>query len=224
MVSEAARSGRCLPVLFCLGEPELEPDVLALLKRQGTALYQVSENVLTAVCDTQSPQPMVASCEMAPPAKKLEDCRSCILLDGIQDPGNMGTILRTADAMGIDLVVAAGCVELYNPKVVRSTMGSLFRQPVLVADGPQGVLEEMSRQGWNILASVLDDTARSAGETDFSGRVCVIIGNEAHGVSPLAVEKSTGRVYIPMSGGAESLNAGVAAGILMWEMAKACKK
>jgi TrmH family RNA methyltransferase len=224
MIGEALRSGQHLTTLLYTEESALEPEWKQQLEAQGTAVYAVAPHVLEAVTDTRTPQPVAASCVMALRERPLEECSTCLLLDGLQDPGNMGTILRTAEAMGMDLVIAAGCVELFNPKVVRSTMGSLFRQPVLCVEEPCAILERMRREGFTIWASLLDDQAQSVAHTTLGGKVCVMVGNEAHGVSPQAAALSHGGLYIDMMGQVESLNAGVAAGILMWEMARAHKQ
>lgn len=218
MVGEALSSGCHLQTVCYVEGKTPDPILQSRLQQAGAHLFTVSSHVMQAVCETETPQGVVASCSfVAPPAQWGE---RCIYLDGIQDPGNLGTILRTADAMGIDLVVAAGCVDLYNPKVVRSTMGSLFRQQVLVTDNGISILQQMKEQGWRILASVLDCHAQPLQGTAFTGKICIIIGNESRGVSQQALLCSHDTVYIPMTGGAESLNAAIAAGIFMWELRK----
>lgn len=218
MVEEALSSGCHIKTVFYVEGKVPKQSLYEPLQQCGAHLFAVSDHVMQTVCETETPQGVVASCSFRPIPTQWGT--RCIYLDGIQDPGNLGTILRTADAMGIDLVVAAGCVDLYNPKVVRSTMGSLFRQQVLVTEQGTQVLEQMKQQGWTILASVLDHQAQPLQQVDLSGKICVIIGNEGRGVSQQVLACSHGTVYIPMAGGAESLNAGIAAGIFMWELAK----
>lgn len=217
MLGEALTSGCVIQTVLVSEQKPLSSALEQLLTQQGAHLFTVSDHVLQSVCDTETPQGSVASCSFRPAPTHWGS--QCIYLDGLQDPGNMGTILRTADAMGIDLVVAAGCVDLYNPKVVRSTMGSLFRQQVLVTDQGTAILQQMRKDGWRVLSSVLDAAAQPLTQANLTGKVCIVIGNEGRGVSQQVLDCSDGTVYIPMSGGAESLNAGIAAGIFMWELA-----
>lgn len=217
MLGEALSSGCTIGTVLISEQKPLSPALEQQLKDQGAHLFAVSDHVLQTVCDTETPQGSVASCSFRPEPAQWGS--RCIYLDGLQDPGNMGTILRTADAMGIDLVIAAGCVDVYNPKVVRSTMGSLFRQQVLVTDQGTEILQQMRKDGWRVLSSVLDAAAQPLPQADLTGKVCIVIGNEGRGVSQQVLACSDGTVYIPMRGGAESLNAGIAAGIFMWELA-----
>ncbi|MBR5245471.1 MAG: RNA methyltransferase, partial [Clostridia bacterium] len=139
-----------------------------------------------------------------------------LALDSLRDPGNMGTILRTADAFGLDGVILLGdCVDVYSPKVVRSAMGSLFntRLYAMTAEELKSQLDEL---GIPLYAATLAADSRPVTQLDLK-RSCVIIGNEAHGVSAETIACCTGSVIVPIQS-AESLNAGVAAGILMWEM------
>lgn len=217
MLGEALSSDCTIETVLISEKKTLSPVLAQQLEQQGAHLFVVSDHVLQTVCDTETPQGSVASCSFRPAPTQWGS--RCIYLDGLQDPGNMGTILRTADAMGIDLVIAADCVDLYNPKVVRSTMGSLFRQQVLVTDQGMEILQQMRADGWRVLSSVLDEAAQPLPQANLTGKVCIVVGNEGRGVSQQVLACSDGTVYIPMSGGAESLNAGIAAGIFMWELA-----
>ncbi|HPR79524.1 MAG TPA: RNA methyltransferase, partial [Candidatus Limiplasma sp.] len=142
-----------------------------------------------------------------------------ILLENVQDPGNVGTILRTADASGFQTcILTPGCADPFSPKALRATMGSVFRVPCVQSDDAAQTVLTLKTAGYAVLASVLD------GE-DFYNRpklpqkVCVIIGNEGAGITPQTVAEATHRFRLPMRGGAESLNAAVAAAILMYEIA-----
>jgi TrmH family RNA methyltransferase len=136
-----------------------------------------------------------------------------ILLDGISDPGNMGTILRTADWFGFDEIICSeDTVELYNPKVVQSTMGSLFRVKVIYTDLPK-YIESIAEKGFAIAGADLDGV--NAFEYQFPEKTALVIGSESHGIRPNVESLLTQKVHIPGSGNAESLNAGIAAGILL---------
>ena len=139
-----------------------------------------------------------------------------LALDSLRDPGNMGTILRTAAAFGLDGVILLGdCVDVYSPKVVRSAMGSLFSAR-LYAMTAEKLKTQLDGLDIPLYAATLAADSRPVTQLDLK-RSCVIIGNEAHGVSPETIACCTGSVIVPIES-AESLNAGVAAGILMWEM------
>jgi TrmH family RNA methyltransferase len=139
-----------------------------------------------------------------------------LLLDEIQDPGNLGTILRTAEAAGVDAVVLGkGSVDLYNGKVMRATMGALFRLPVFSRSLPE-MAEEWRAQGGRLLVSSLRDDSVAYDEADYSGKTAIVIGNEGRGVSSALIEKADQLVHIPIYGQAESLNAAVAAGIFVY--------
>jgi TrmH family RNA methyltransferase len=140
-----------------------------------------------------------------------------LMLDEIQDPGNLGTILRTAEAAGVDAVVLGkGSVDLFNGKVVRATMGALFRLPVFTQPLVE-VTASLKRLGTRILVSSLNEGSLAYDEADYSGKIGMVIGNEGRGVSADMTQMADSLVHIPLYGRAESLNAAVAAGILVYE-------
>ena len=178
----------------------------------------VPDFVLEAVCDTKTPQGACAAFEM-PKTIPLEAApERLVALDGVQDPGNVGTIWRTADAAGFQgILLGAGCADAMSNKVQRAAMGSGFRLPALQAANLAEALGELRRKGWKVFASALD------GEDFYRrpemGEKCIlVIGSEARGISPSVREQADCLVKLPMRGGAESLNAAVAAGIMMYEM------
>ncbi len=153
--------------------------------------------------------------------KKSEDTSFVVLLDGVADPGNFGAVLRSADAFGVDTVyTGAGSADLYNPKTVRSCMGSLFRVDVRRAQNLADEVRRLREEGFRIYATALDARSEDIRRVDFTGKVGFVIGNEGHGVSKEVLDACTGSVIIPMSEGPESLNAAVASGVVMWEAAR----
>ena len=141
------------------------------------------------------------------------------LLDRLQDPGNLGTIIRGAEAFGVTaLVLGPGCPDCFSPKVLRSTMGSLFRQPVFHTGDLPGSIRRMGEEGFAVYAAMLDPAARTVQQLPKSGGLGVVIGTEGRGVSPEVAAACAGSVYIPMAPAIESLNAAAAASVLMWEM------
>ena len=172
--------------------------------------------VLDSASAVESPQGVLFSCAM--PKLEAGPGGRVLLLDRLQDTGNIGTIIRTADAFGIDAVVADGCADFWNPKTVRATMGALFRVPVFSCPMKEAI-DACRAGGIRVYAAVLSRGAKAPSEIDMS-RCGVIIGNEGAGVRKEVSEYADGCVFIPMPGQAESLNAAIAASILMWEMTR----
>ncbi len=144
-----------------------------------------------------------------------------LLCESLRDPGNVGTVVRTAFAFGIDWLILSGdCADLYNPKVLRGAMGTLFSQRILRVDDLAAVIEMMRASGRRVYAAALDESARQLGSFAFGKADSAVIGNEGHGLSAAVLDACDASVYIPMAGDAESLNASVAAAVLMWEMCR----
>lgn len=140
-----------------------------------------------------------------------------IILENVQDPGNVGTILRTANAMGIGAALLLGqCADLYNPKTVRSTMGAVFRQPVIETD-TDGLKAFLAENNLKLYGAALSEKARDIRTLDLKNHA-VAVGSEGAGLSEKLLSMCDGQLIIPMAGGAQSLNAAVAASIIMWEM------
>ena len=153
------------------------------------------------------------------PAMRLpEPLRRVIVLEGVQDPGNVGTIIRTADAAGLDGVLLSNqCADVFSPKVLRATMGSIFRMNLRTTDDLPGELTKLREKGYSILSSQLDGTPFYEREK-VAEQFALVIGNEGNGVSEQVQQTATHRVRLPMRGGAESLNAAIAAAIMMYEL------
>ena len=147
-----------------------------------------------------------------------------IFLDGVQDPGNMGTIIRTCDAFNLDgIIIGPGSVDPYNPKVVRATMGSIFRVPLYISNDSLETIADLSQGGLNIFSTSLEGSIPSY-DIDYKEGFVLVIGNESNGVQDPIIKKSDKLIKIPMPGFAESLNAGVAASIIMYEAMKSKRK
>ncbi|MCH5193610.1 MAG: RNA methyltransferase [Oscillospiraceae bacterium] len=184
--------------------------------------FIVPEELAAYLSDTDSPQGIFAICE-AP--RKVSADRTIksggkyILLHSVQDPGNLGTIIRTADAVGVDGVFLAECCDLYNPKVIRSTMGSIFRLCVSEVKFDE-VFPLFKERGVRTYAAVIDSDAVSLTDCDFSEGGAVLIGNEGNGLPKEVSDLCDVRLTIKMQGNVNSLNAAMAAGIIMWELKK----
>lgn len=184
--------------------------------------FLISEEIAAHMADTDNSQGIFAVCRNAERLSAADIVKGggrYILLHRLQDPGNLGTIIRTADAVGLDGVFLAECCELYNPKTVRATMGSLFRVNISETAIDE-VFPLFERQGVPTFAAVVDGDAVSLTECDFSRGGAVLIGNEGSGL-PEEVSGLCGtRMSIMMKGSINSLNAAMAAGIIMWELEK----
>lgn len=178
-------------------------------------VVRVSRKVFAHISQTQAPQGIAAVIKIKREIKRKGNY--FVLIDAIQDPGNLGTIIRTADAVGMDAVVLGkGTVDLYNDKVVRATQGSLFHIPVYETDLLTEV-EQLKSEGVAIWVTALE-AAEYYQETTVPEKVALIFGNEGSGVSEELLSASDKRVKIPIYGQAESLNVSVAAGILMYHV------
>ena len=179
--------------------------------------YVMPEHVFAAVCDTKTPQGAAAVVRMQ---DSLAAGKRLVALDGVQDPGNVGTILRTADAAGFDgVILSEQCADIFSPKVLRATMGSIFRMGVRVTNDLPGQLTALRDDGCSILSSQLDGTPFYEREP-VGEQFVLVIGSEGNGVTDEVKAVATHRVKLPMRGGAESLNAAVAAGIMMYELTR----
>jgi TrmH family RNA methyltransferase len=192
----------------------------------GAPVHRVTDRAAKALSDTVTPVGLVAVCTM--PQPRLTD----VLADGPQlvavavetsEPGNAGTLIRLADAMGADAVVLAGnSVDPYNGKCLRSSAGSIFALPVLSEPDTEGVIAALRGVGLQVLATTLDGET-SLVDADVSRATAWLFGSEAHGLAPEVAALADARVHIPMRGGAESLNVAAAAAICLYESSRASR-
>ena len=190
----------------------------------GCRLVQVSEGVMKAVSPMETPQGVVFSCVSMrhdPPERLEPDAygrQRDLLLDGVQDPGNVGTILRTADAFGWTAILLPGCAGVNNPKTVRAAMGVHFRR-VIYRDTLDHAAALVREAGLPLYAAALGEDTLDVRQADLA-RCAVIIGSEGRGVSPQALALCDHTLKIPMNKTCESLNAAAAAAVVLWEGAR----
>ena len=183
----------------------------------------VPEETFKKISDTMTPQGIL--CVMDRMEYTLEDLLkkdnpTLMVLEDLQDPGNLGTIMRTGEGAGIDgVILSKGCVDIYNPKTIRSTMGSIYRVPFLYTDDLLGDLEKLHEKGITTYAAHLKGKG-FYDEESYKGPTAFLIGNEGNGLSDEISEKARQYIKIPMEGKLESLNAAVAAAILMYEASR----
>lgn len=184
----------------------------------------VSDEIAGYISDTETPQGIICLCSLLDKQFSMDTIDisgKYIALENIQDPTNLGTIIRTAAALGVyGMILSVGCCDIYNPKVLRGSMGALFKVPFLRECDMDLTLKNLKEKGFNTYAAVLNDAAIDVKKVTFGGSSICVIGNEGNGLTDKTVESCTHKVTIKMTKDSESLNASVAAGILMWEMMK----
>lgn len=193
-------------------------DILETAKVRGAAIQMVEERIFKKLSNTQTPQGVMA---VAPIVRMgldqvlLKD--HIMVADGIGDPGNMGTIIRTAAAFGFEgLITTLGSVDIYSPKVVRATQGAIFRSVFVEHVEPTECVRNL--QGTHKIYSLVPHDGKSIDAVDISPKLALVIGAEISGVDPIFIKATDHLVRIPMTGRVESLNAAVAAGIAMFEL------
>lgn len=176
---------------------------------------QVSRQLMEQISMMEAPEGALFLCAM-PEETEGDICPGTLVLDGIQDPGNVGTILRTADALDVPVLLTEGCADPYNPKTVRATMGAIFRNPPRQISR-ESLVKACREKEIPLLATALSHGAKDLRNADLKSGA-VIIGSEGQGVSKYLLEQSDGHIIIPMHPRCESLNAASAASIVLWEM------
>lgn len=199
----------------CLNSGELDKDTLYEIAKFN--IIYVTKKVFDILTDVKTPQGIIAVIGKKNVSELVDYAQDIIIaLDDIQDPGNLGTILRTVDSANLNqIILSKGSADPYNPKVVRSTMGAIFRVNIIEADNLKEKLLEAQENDFKIMVTSLN-TKNSIYDVDFNKKV-IVIGNEANGVSAQIQEIADEKVKIPMLGKTESLNASVAAGIMIYE-------
>ena len=183
------------------------------------SVFTVADDIFGKICETVTPQGIL--CVMRRKEYDLSDIPHdrLLLLENIQDPGNLGTMVRTAEAAGITgIIMSSDTVEIYSPKVTRSTMGSIFRVPFLYSDDIRGTIEDLKEKGVTVYGAYLHG-GKPYNSVRYEQPCAVLIGNEGNGITDGTIEKVSERIFIPMHGEIESLNAAIAAALIMYEMA-----
>ncbi|MGE8078529.1 TrmH family RNA methyltransferase [Peribacillus loiseleuriae] len=215
LVEEALKEGDIVREVIV----SIEATIPGKFKLEGTEVTYVTSEVLHAISDTETPQGIAAICDQK--NIRFEDLspKKMLLIDAVQDPGNIGTMIRTADAAGIDAVILGeGCADAYNPKVIRSTQGSIFHMPVLKGNLTE-IIGALKEQDIPVYGTALEK-AVSYAQVEKSETFALLVGNEGQGVDKKLLAQTTQNLYIPIFGKSESLNVGIAAGILMYHLRK----
>lgn len=197
-------------------------ELLYQLEQKNIKIYKTTNKLFLEMVDTENTQGILGVLkykERDMVNNINDDDKFVLILDRIQDPGNMGTIIRTADSAGVDgIILLKGCVDIYNPKVIRSTMGSIFNMNIINTTQEEAV-DVLKKQGFSIVSSYLQ-TDNYYHQTTYDGKIALVIGNEANGINEQLISESDKLIKIPIYGDAESLNAAISAAILMYEIKK----
>ena len=214
MLKEAISEKAEIDTIIIREDTELDFKLDSELEKK---VIHVTKNVFETISDVVSPQGVLVVINKKIDDNKISKHEEYILaLDGIQDPGNLGTIIRTADSANIkQILVSKDTVDSYSPKVVRSTMGAIYRVKIIECEDLAKTLKSLQTTGFEIVTTDLH-TDKSIYDMNYNKKI-VVIGNEANGVTPEIKELSNYRVKIPMLGKTESLNAAVATGIMIYE-------
>lgn len=216
-VEEALKSNFKIKYLFISEKNEGKFKELGFDKLvNNTKVFKVTDDVMKQICSTETPQGIAAVVEY-----KNEDLLIkkgfYILVDKVQDPGNIGTIIRSANAAGaLGVIVTRGTVDVYNDKTLRATMGSIFKIPIIFEDKDFSNIDKLKAVGFKLITSSLN-TSYNFYDVDLTEKIIIAVGNEGNGISEEVMNLGDVSVKIPMPGDAESLNVGVAASIMMFE-------
>ncbi len=234
LLQEALNADMDIRYVVC--REDTESCISPIAERAGAdTLAVVSEAVFDKISEEKAPEGVVTVCAMPQALHARAEAETCarliqngekiLLAESLRDPGNLGTVMRSCFALGIDrLILTSDCAELYNPRTLRAAMGAIFRLPTLtVSDSLTELISALRKNGRRVFATALHTEAKTLGELRIREGDCFVIGNEGHGLSEETVEACTGAAVIPMREGAESLNAAAAAAICIWETVRADK-
>lgn len=224
LFSEAVRSGVTLEKIFVTEKhlsyaKNLAPDA---------DIIEVTDSVIEKISSEKSPEGIICVAKYIDKIHNINKIynmeefsgsnRRVLILSSLRDPGNLGTVIRSASAFGVEeIIMSSDCADIYNSKTVRGSMGTLFRQRLTVVPDLSSTVKTMKDGGYKVCAAVLDHKAERLDKMKIDKKTAFIIGNEGHGIAPDVIEAAGNTVYIPMAEGVESLNASAAAAVFMWQ-------
>ena len=218
LLKEALRSDFRVKYIIYTGDA---PEIKAVYPQ----MIQVTREVYKKITDEDGFEGVMCILEKPDAQSCIKYEKPVIILDNLQNPGNVGAIIRTAEAVcDADIILTGGCADIYSGKTQRAAMGAIFRQKIKISKNMKRELEILKEKGYNIFAAYLGEGARSIESVKFEGRYAVIFGSEGSGLSAEIAEMCDERIIIPINAESESLNVSVAAGIILWEMQKRAKR
>lgn len=224
--AEAVASGLCKYLIVAESSVESESICRIVSSADDSCeIIVMPESTFCKVSTESAPQGIISVCSV--PSNRLygigtelKKTDRIIALEGVRDPGNLGAVIRSALAFGFDCVITADCADVYSPKTVRASMGALFSIPVLECDSLASALCDLKKSGRRIFGAVLNEKSLEFGTYSLDVSDVAVIGNEGHGLSDEIKDACTHFVKIPIGEKSESLNAAVAASVIMWEYSK----
>lgn len=227
LVEEAVRSDWPVEICICNEEStknQRVQEILASAQLKHCRVIQVSDAIYSKLTDTKEPQGLMAI--MKKKLCPLEDMLEAeengffILLDNVQDPGNVGTMIRTAAAAGCSgVILTKGCADVFGTKAVRASMGSVFYVPIVEGLTSSEIISRLGQHGTSIFATSLE-SSKVYSAVDFKPSVAIVFGNEGNGVSREFLEKAQERLYIPLANHVESLNVAASAAVILYEVVR----
>ena len=220
LVSAFLQSGKVIESLILSKTGASRPEFIAIAGQTGKPPTVLADPIFRSISDTEAPSGIAAEITLSDSPPDLNASAACVFLEGVQDGGNVGAILRSAAAFGIrDAVLGRGCADVWSPKVLRAAMGAHFS--MRIAENVD-LAVEIGRFGGTVVCTVPRDGA-AISDADLAGRIGWIFGAEGQGVSDALASRAALRVSIPMKGGFESLNVAAAAAICFYEAARQCR-
>lgn len=216
LIDDALKNGA--EIEYILATQKALSELSSLDLELNINVFEITHAIAEKVSQTQTPQGAFAVCKMPKTTLELKNCKRLLMLCDIQDNGNLGMIMRTADALKIDGLILCNCCDVFSPKTVRATMGSVFRVNFSLEKNTDAVLSKLNNLGFHTYAAVPKSDALSVAELEFAEKSVVLIGNEGNGLPQDIIDSCDSRITIRMNGTIESLNAAMAAGIMLWEL------
>lgn len=211
---EAVAAGQAEALIILKGSQER----YAALLKGGLDCFLVSAEVIRAIAQSKTPQDILALCFLPAPGPLKAPGRRLVALSQVQDPGNVGAILRTMYAAGNSaMLIDSACADPFSPKALRASMGAIFRVPVYSFPDLSGILTTLKLKGWQLIAGDLSGSP-FLDQPSFHKKTCLLVGNEGAGLSPTLLALADLKLKLPMPGGAESLNAAVAGSLMIYEL------
>lgn len=227
LLEEFVRSGRKPKCLFV--RDDVAERYSNLVASADCEVYLVTSSVYDKITEEKSPQGIFTLADYLPNVCAFDKkaainlSGNSILLSDLQDTGNVGTVIRTAAALGCNVILCGNCADIYSPKTVRATMGAVFMSDVYIAKDTETAVDLLRESGKRVIATALTDKAETLGRFEVLPNDCFVIGNEGKGLTMTVISKCDFTAIIPMTGKTESLNAAAASSIIMWETARGRK-
>lgn len=227
LAKEAIEKGVKIEKIFLSESADLELPALP----ESCRLIRTTDEVFEKISEEKSPEGIICVAKHLDNLVKIvkinngdtvfSDGKGLFLAESVRDPGNLGTLIRSANALGCErMIISADCADLYNPKTLRAAMGAVFSLEIVTVESMSEAISALRANGRRIFSAALDCDARKLGTFELLPTDAFVVGNEGHGLTETTVGACTESVYIPMKAGAESLNAAAAAAVILWEQAR----